>query len=150
LLIPIALVFDVLDGRIARWRHSASSLGRELDSLADVISFGVAPAAIAFAAGVNSGLDQVILIFFALCGLSRLARYNVTAESLSAQTGKVEYFEGAPIPTSVIPLGLLMLLFYRGHLYPVSPFGLEFHLPVLLFFISGCLMISKTLRIPKP
>jgi CDP-diacylglycerol--serine O-phosphatidyltransferase len=150
LLIPIALVFDVLDGRVARWRHSASSLGRELDSLADVISFGVAPAAIAFAAGVNSSLDQVILIYFALCGLSRLARYNVTAESLSAQTGKVEYFEGTPIPTSVIPLGLLTLLFYRGNLYPISPLGLEFHLPVLLFFISGCLMISKTLKIPKP
>ncbi|MGH9833123.1 MAG: CDP-diacylglycerol--serine O-phosphatidyltransferase [Blastocatellia bacterium] len=149
-LIPVALVFDVLDGRIARWRHSDSSLGRELDSLADVISFGVAPAAIAFAAGVNSHLDQVILIFFALCGLSRLARYNVTAESLSAQSGKVEYFEGTPIPISVIPLGLLMLLFYRGNLYPVDLFGLEFHLPVLLFFISGCLMISKTLRIPKP
>jgi CDP-diacylglycerol--serine O-phosphatidyltransferase len=150
LLIPVALVFDVLDGRIARWRHSASSLGRELDSLADVISFGVAPAAIAFAAGLNSSLDQVILIYFALCGLSRLARYNITAESLSAQTGKVEYFEGTPIPTSVVPLGLLMLFFDRGNLYPVALLGIEFHLPVLLFFISGCLMISKTLRMPKP
>jgi CDP-diacylglycerol--serine O-phosphatidyltransferase len=150
LLIPVALVFDVLDGRVARWRHSASSLGRELDSLADVISFGVAPAAIAFAAGVDSRLDQLILIYFALCGLSRLARYNVTAEALSAQTGKVEYFEGTPIPTSIVPLGLLMLAFYRGNLYPVDLFGVEFHLPVLLFFISGCLMISKTLRIPKP
>jgi CDP-diacylglycerol--serine O-phosphatidyltransferase len=149
-LIPIALVFDALDGRVARWRHSASPLGRELDSLADVISFGVAPAAIAFAAGVNSSLDQLILLFFAACGLSRLARYNVTAESLSAQTGKVEYFEGAPIPTSLVPLGLLMLAFYRGNLYPVDLFGVEFHLPVLLFFISGCLMISKTLKIPKP
>jgi CDP-diacylglycerol--serine O-phosphatidyltransferase len=149
-LIPIALVFDVLDGRIARWRHSASPLGRELDSLADVISFGVAPAAIAFAIGVDSRLDQLILVYFALCGLSRLARYNVTAESFAAQTGKVEYFEGTPIPTSVIPLGLLMLLYYLGNLYPVSLLGIEFHLPVLLFFISGSLMISKTLRIPKP
>jgi CDP-diacylglycerol--serine O-phosphatidyltransferase len=52
--VPVAQVFDVLDGRIARWRHAASPMGRELDSLADVISFGVAPAAIAFAAGVNS------------------------------------------------------------------------------------------------
>jgi CDP-diacylglycerol--serine O-phosphatidyltransferase len=150
LLIPLALVFDVLDGRVARWRHTASALGRELDSLADVISFGVAPAAIAFAVGLNSGLDQIILIYFAVCGLSRLARYNVTAEALSAQTGKVEYFEGTPIPTSIIPLGLLLLLFHRGSLYPASFLGLRFHAPVALFFISGSLMISKTIRIPKP
>ena len=150
LLIPLALVFDVLDGRVARWRHSASSLGRELDSLADVISFGVAPAAIAFAVGLNSRLDQIILIYFAVCGLSRLARYNVTAESLSARSGKVEYFEGTPIPTSVVPLGLLMLLFYRRDLYPATFLGLGFHWPVALFFLSGCLMVSKTIRIPKP
>ncbi len=148
-LIPLAFVLDVLDGRIARWRRSASPMGRELDSLADVISFGVAPAAIAFAIGINSPLDQIVLIFFALCGLSRLARYNVSAESLSTTAGKVKYFEGTPIPTSVVPLGLLILAFYRGNLYPVSFLGVDFHLPVLLFFISGCLMISKTLRIPK-
>ena len=150
LLIPLALVFDVLDGRIARWRHSASPLGRELDSLADVISFGVAPAAIAFAIGVNTSLDQIILIYFTLCGLSRLARYNVTAESMSAAAGKVTYFEGTPIPTSVVPLGLLMLLFHWGNLYPASLLGLNFHWPAALFFISGSLMISKTIRIPKP
>ncbi len=150
LLIPVALVFDALDGRVARWRHMSSTLGRELDSLADMISFGVAPAAIAFAVGLNTGLDQIILIYFAVCGLSRLARYNVTAESLSTTTGKVEYFEGTPIPTSVVPLGLLMLFFYRGNLYPANLFGLDFHWPVALFFISGCLMISRTIRIPKP
>jgi CDP-diacylglycerol---serine O-phosphatidyltransferase len=150
LLIPLALVFDVLDGRIARWRHMSSALGRELDSLADMISFGVAPAAIAFAVGLNTGLDQAILIYFAVCGLSRLARYNVTADSLSATTGRVEYFEGTPIPTSVVPLGLLMLLFHRGNLYPANLFGLDFHWPVALFFISGCLMVSRTIRIPKP
>jgi len=150
LLIPLALVFDVLDGRIARWRHMSSAIGRELDSLADMISFGVAPAAIAFAVGLNTGLDQAILIYFAVCGLSRLARYNVTAESLSATTGRVEYFEGTPIPTSLVPLGLLMLLFHRGNLYPANLFGLDFHWPVALFFISGCLMVSRTIRIPKP
>src|SRR5215475_13367466 len=150
LLIPIALIFDLLDGRIARWRHMSSALGKELDSLADMISFGVAPAAIAFAAGLNTGPDQIILIYFAMCGLSRLARYNITADSLSATTGKVEYFEGTPIPTSVIPLGLLMIFFHQGNLYPARSFGLDFHWPVLLFFISGCLMVSRTVRIPKP
>jgi CDP-diacylglycerol--serine O-phosphatidyltransferase len=149
-LVPAALIFDVLDGRIARWRHAASPMGRELDSLADVISFGVAPAAIAFAAGVNTRLDQLSLLFFAMCGLSRLARYNVTAESLSAQKGKVEYFEGTPIPTSVVPLGLLMLAFYSGNLYPIELAGVTWHAIALLFLVSGALMISKTLRIPKP
>ena len=82
-LVLLALVFDVLDGRIARWRHHASPMGRELDSLADVISFGVAPAGIAFAAGLRSALDQIILMYFVGCGLSRLARFNVTAETLA-------------------------------------------------------------------
>ena len=150
LLIPLALLLDVLDGRIARWRHQASPLGRELDSLADVISFGVAPAAIAYAAGLDTVLDALGLTFFALCGLSRLARYNITAEALSADTGKVTYFEGTPIPTSIVPLGILMLAFHRGALYPVRVVGLEFHLVTLVFVVSGMLMISKTLRIPKP
>jgi len=150
LLIPLALLFDVLDGRIARWRHQASALGRELDSLADVISFGVAPAAIAFAAGLDTGLDTLGLTFFALCGLSRLARYNITAEALSAETGKVGYFEGTPIPTSIVPLGILMVAFHRAMLLPVRFLSLEFHLIALVFVLSGMLMISKTLRIPKP
>jgi CDP-diacylglycerol---serine O-phosphatidyltransferase len=149
-LVPVALMFDVLDGRIARGRHAASALGRELDSLADVVSFGVAPASIAFAAGVDTLLDQVILLYFVGCGVSRLARYNVTAESLSTRTGRVEYFEGTPIPTSIIPLGLLMLAFYGGSLYRVSVLGVEWHAVALLFLVSGSLMISKTLRIPKP
>ena len=83
LLVPVALVFDILDGRIARWRHAASALGRELDSLADVISFGVAPAGIAYAAGLTSLVDQFILLYFVGCGLSRLARFNITAEALA-------------------------------------------------------------------
>jgi CDP-diacylglycerol--serine O-phosphatidyltransferase len=150
LLIPVALVLDVLDGRIARWRHTASPMGRELDSLADVVSFGVAPAAIAFAAGVNTPSDQVILLFFAGCGVSRLARYNVTAEQLSGRESQVEYFEGTPIPTSIVPLGVLILAFYNGNLYRVDLLGVEWHLITLLFLASGSLMISKTLRIPKP
>jgi len=149
-LVLVALLFDVLDGRIARWRHHASPMGRELDSLADVISFGVAPAGIAFAAGLQSALDQVILMYFVGCGLSRLARYNVTAEALSTETGKVRHFEGTPIPTSLGPLALLLLAFHRGTLYPVVVGGLELHLVSLLFLLSGSLMISKTLKVPKP
>jgi CDP-diacylglycerol--serine O-phosphatidyltransferase len=150
LLVPLALVFDVLDGRIARWRHGGSPMGRELDSLADVISFGVAPAGIAFAAGLDRMVDQLVLMYFVGCGVSRLARYNVTAADLSRETGKVTHFEGTPIPTSVVPLGLLMLAFHYRTLYPVRVLGLELHLVTLLFLLSGSLMISKTLRIPKP
>jgi CDP-diacylglycerol--serine O-phosphatidyltransferase len=149
-LVLVALLLDVLDGRIARWLHYASPMGRELDSLADVISFGVAPAGIAFAAGLQSVLDQIILMYFVGCGLSRLARYNITAEALSTETGKVSHFEGTPIPTSIVPLGLLLLASHRQALFPVMVAGLELHLVSLLFLLSGSLMISKTLKIPKP
>src|SRR2546423_6372111 len=92
---PVAFVFDVLDGRIARSRRTHSALGRELDSLADVISFGVAPAALAFAAGLSGGWDWFALVYFVCCGVSRLARFNVTAEALAqgSDSGKVAYFE---------------------------------------------------------
>src|SRR5262249_3772129 len=139
-----------LGGRIARWRHAASPLGRELDSLADVISFGVAPATIGYAAGLDTWVDRIILLFFSMCGLSRLARFNITAEGLANGEGKVKYFEGTPIPTSVVPLGLLVLAFATGNLYRVEVPGAAFHAIALLFLLSGCLMISKTLHIPKP
>jgi CDP-diacylglycerol--serine O-phosphatidyltransferase len=150
LLVPLAVGFDVLDGRIARWRHRVSPLGRELDSLADLISFGVAPAAIAYAVGLNTVVDQIVLVYFVLCGLSRLARYNVTADSLADAEGKVRYFEGTPIPTSVLPLFLLLLAYHRDQLLPVTVLGTSFHLTVILFALSGSMMISKTLHVPKP
>lgn len=154
-LAPAAFIFDVLDGRIARARHQHSALGRELDSLSDVISFGVAPAALGFAAGMQGGWDVAALIYFVCCGVSRLARYNVTAESLSAGSDKVKYFEGTPIPTSVLLTGVLAFAAWQerigdtlyGGVYDVGPWNL--HPLVLLFALSGSLMISKTLRIPK-
>ena len=150
LLVPVAGCFDLLDGRVARWRHEASPIGRELDSLADVISFGVAPASIAFAAGLQSGVDQLILMYFVGCGVSRLARYNITAEALAARGEKVRYFEGTPIPTGIVPLGILLLVSHLERLSTVTVLGLELHLVSLLFLLSGSLMISRTIRIPKP
>lgn len=152
---PAALVFDVLDGRIARWRQQSSVLGRELDSLADVISFGVGPATLAFAAGMQGGWDAVALIYFVCCGVSRLARYNVTAETLSAGGDKVAYFEGTPIPTSVSLTAVLAVAMWQGAVgdalwggaWQLGPWVL--HPLVLLFVLSGTLMASKTLRIPK-
>ena len=152
---PAALIFDVLDGRVARWRNQHSALGRELDSLADIISFGVAPAALAFAAGLRGGWDLIVLVYFVCCGVSRLARFNVTAESLSAGADKVAYFEGTPIPTTVLLTAMLAFCGWRGRLdenvfwgaWTLGPWAL--HPLVLLFALSGSLMISKTLRIPK-
>jgi len=154
-LAPAAFAFDVLDGRIARARHQHSALGRELDSLSDVISFGVAPAALAYAAGLQGGWDVAALIYFVCCGVSRLARYNVTAESLAAGADKVAYFEGTPIPTSVLLTGLLALAAWQerlgsalwGGVVEAGPWAL--HPLALLFVLSGSLMISKTLHIPK-
>src|SRR6478752_650838 len=138
-LAPAAFIFDVLDGRIARARHQHSALGRELDSLSDVISFGVAPAALGFAAGLQGGWDAAALIYFVCCGVSRLARYNVTAEQLSGASGKVKYFEGTPIPTSVVLTALLAFAAWNGRIgdeiywgvWSIGPW--ELHPLVLLF-----------------
>ena len=152
---PAAFVFDVLDGRIARWRQTSSALGRELDSLADVISFGVAPAALAYASGMTGAWDALVLVYFVCCGVSRLARYNVTAEAMSGETGKVSHFEGTPIPTSVLLTAILALFAWRGQVGAALPGGVwtiaggDLHPLVLLFALSGTLMVSKTLRIPK-
>ena len=154
-LAPAAFIFDVFDGRIARHRQTHSALGRELDSLADIISFGLGPAALAYAAGMSGGWDAVLFMYFVCCGVSRLARYNVTAESLSAGADKVAYFEGTPIPTSVALTAVLALAAWQGSIgdslwggvWWIGPWAL--HPLVALFALSGTLMISKTLRIPK-
>ncbi len=152
---PAALLFDWFDGHVARWRHQQSLLGRELDSLADIISFGVAPAALGFAAGLRGGWDWLALTYFVCCGVSRLARYNVTAERLSAGGEKVAYFEGTPIPTTAVLTGMLALAAWQdrlgeqlyGGVWTIGPGDL--HPLSLMFVLSGTLMISKTLRIPK-
>ncbi len=153
-LVLAALVFDIFDGRVARWRQKSSLLGRELDSLADVISFGVAPALIAYGVGMQGLWDRVVLAFFVACGVSRLARFNVTAEAMSAGGDKVKYFEGTPIPTSMLLVALLWAAAAMGaighHLWGGSMkiAGFTLHPLVLLYLLSGSLMISR-IRIPK-
>ncbi len=153
-LVLAALVFDVLDGRVARWQHKSSALGRELDSLADIISFGVAPAVIAYGCGMQGLYDRIVLVYFVACGVSRLARFNVTAEALSEGGDKVKYFEGTPIPTSIFLVGLLALAASQGAVGPhlwggsVRLAGFTLHPLVLLFAVSGSLMISR-IKIPK-
>ena len=153
-LLPVALVFDFADGRVARWRARSSMLGADLDSLADVISFGLAPAALGFAVGLRGALDVALLLYFVACGISRLARFNATAVALSDESGKVKYFEGTPIPTSVFIVLLLAALHFLGRLEP-EPWlgqweiaGLVLHPLTLIYLASGSAMIS-TIRVPK-
>ncbi len=157
-LLPLALVCDVLDGYVARLdRRRQSTLGGDLDSLADVISFGVAPAVLGFTVGLRGGWDMLILTYFVVCGVSRLARFNATAAALADQTtGKVKYFEGTPIPTSVVIVAVLAVAFWAGRTgdalwlgsWRIGPALL--HPLTLLYAASGSAMISATLRIPKP
>ena len=154
-LVLAALIFDVFDGRIARWRQKSSALGRELDSLADVISFGVAPAIIAYGCGMQGLYDRIVLAYFVACGVSRLARYNVTAEEISQGTGKVTYFEGTPIPTSFLLVIVLTAAAAYGAVGQnmwfgaIALWGFTLHPLALMFGVSGSLMISR-IRIPKP
>lgn len=153
-----AFVFDALDGYVARLKTSRQSrLGADLDSLADIVSFGVAPAVLGYTLGLRGLWDTVFLTYFVCCGISRLARFNVTAASLTnVATGKVKYFEGLPIPTSVFLVMGLALLFWLD-LTGEQTFlggqtqilGRHFHPFSLLFAVSGSLMIS-TIRVPKP
>lgn len=158
ILLPVALVLDVLDGYVARLNTKRQSiLGADLDSLADVISFGVAPAVLGFTLGLRGGWDMAILTYFVVCGVSRLARFNVTASALSdAATGKVKYFEGTPIPTSIVIVVMLGIAQYLGRVDDQIWFGQVKIGPALLhplslvYGVSGSAMISATLRIPKP
>jgi CDP-diacylglycerol--serine O-phosphatidyltransferase len=157
-LLPLALVCDVLDGYVARLdRRRQSTLGGDLDSLADVISFGVAPAVLGFTVGLRGGWDMLVLTYFVVCGVSRLARFNATAATLADETtGKVKYFEGTPIPTSIVIVVLLAVAFWVDRTgdalwlgaWRIGPAVL--HPLALVYAASGSAMISATLRIPKP
>jgi CDP-diacylglycerol--serine O-phosphatidyltransferase len=155
-LIPVAFILDGFDGWVARKRQAWSAIGADMDSLADVVSFGVAPAALAYTLGMRGGWDMVLLVYFVVCGISRLARYNVTSEALADEsTGKVKYFEGTPIPTSLLLVALLGWAFGIDAVHAdlwggeTRILGWLLHPVSLVFAVSGSLMIS-TIRIPKP
>lgn len=215
-------IFDLLDGKVARWRNSSSMLGQELDSLADSLSFGAAPAFAAFTLGLRLPLDTLLLTLFVCAGIARLARFNVTTASVPHDAkGKAQYFEGLPIPSSLVLVGGMAICLLAGRVEPGGlpivlakergalagkgltftaslrevipganlgkgiPFGtlgvdgtqyvtkylnnfsflrqhkdvvdtiasfanLEVHTLSLLFGIWAILMVSKTLRVPKP
>jgi CDP-diacylglycerol--serine O-phosphatidyltransferase len=122
------------------------------------VSFGVSPAAAAFSLGLRTPVDHLLLAFFVLCGLTRLARFNVTAALVPKDaTGKAKFFEGTPIPMSLGIVQIMAYWVYKGWTLEQVPLGLwlegtafEFHPVVAMFILHGCLMVSKTLHVPKP
>lgn len=124
------------------------------------ISFGVSPAVCAFALGLRTPIDQLVLTFFVLCGLTRLARFNVTVAALPKDaTGKSRYFEGTPIPTTLAIAACMAYCVHRRWVLddiPLGARGIEgvhwwaFHPIIGVFALHGCAMVSKTIHIPKP
>ena len=125
-LILGSMLLDALDGKVAAWMHEKNALGRELDSLADLVSFGVAPAVLFYTLAPHALITTTILLVFISCGMLRLARYNISSG---------QGFEGVPITVN----GLLFpaLIFLSIHwplLYPYWPF---------VFLTMGGLMVSS-------
>jgi len=152
--IGIAVLLDGLDGLIARMTHTTSDFGREMDSLADVISFGIAPAVLAFAWGVqfvDSGLapqlqhqlfqaGYFIAFLFLLCGAARLARFNVQKNPVPKNPGHPnrKYFVGLPIPGAA---GTVAAVVYGCDAEPIRgwPFAVVW---LALLALLGFLMVS--------
>jgi len=129
--IGIAMLLDVLDGRIARMTNSASDFGLQLDSLADVISFGIAPSILAFVWGLSTVDHQVgwIAAFaFAICGAMRLARFNI-------QTEHFRHFVGLPIPAAGGTIAAIVYFFgdpIENPFYAILMSGAVFLLSILM------------------
>jgi CDP-diacylglycerol--serine O-phosphatidyltransferase len=133
--IGFAVLFDGLDGSIARMTNTTSEFGRELDSLADVISFGIAPAMLAYVWGVHfvSGpmgaawIDQLhragkfVAFLFLVCGAARLARFNIQKNPIPKNPGKPhrKYFVGLAIPAGA---GMVAAMVYAFDSYPITSF----------------------------
>ena len=155
LAIGFAVLFDGLDGRIARMTHTTSAFGRELDSLADVITFGVAPAILAYIWGfrmlpltVSPYLRERVMHFgvlacflFLICGASRLARFNVSVNPQPRNPGRPDrkYFVGMPIPAGAGVLASIVHGFRGSPIY--NPWVSLVWLGLILF--TGVLMVSS-------
>jgi CDP-diacylglycerol--serine O-phosphatidyltransferase len=152
--ILLAIPFDSLDGRIARMTNTASDFGRELDSLADVITFGVAPSLLAWVWGFRSLPDTMnadlrvhlmqaggfICFLFLIGGASRLARFNISHDPKPRNPGRPDrkYFVGMPIPAAA---GLLAATVHFFGGYPVTEWWVA--IPwMCLVGLSGFLMVS--------
>ncbi len=141
----IALLFsgilDTLDGRIARLIKGTSKVGKELDSLTDVVSFGVAPAFIMYFWTMNElgKLGWLIVLIYVVCTALRLARYNITTHEENA-LWKENFFEGVPSPAAAL-LVMLPLVFYKAEIFFFDQY--QILIVSALFIITSFLMISK-------
>ncbi|WP_158749584.1 CDP-diacylglycerol--serine O-phosphatidyltransferase [Acidobacterium sp. S8] len=154
LAIGFAIPFDALDGRIARMTNTTSDFGKELDSLADVITFGVAPSILAFTWGFRMlpamgnpdfrqkivQLGAFVCFLFLLCGASRLARFNISHDPVPKNPGRPgrKYFVGMPIPASAGVIAAV-IHFFKG--VPISINWVAIIWMVLVGLI-GFLMVS--------
>jgi len=148
--IGAAFLLDGLDGRIARMTNTTSDFGREMDSLADVISFGIAPAVLAFAWGVQfvaAGFGDALhnagyffAFLFLMCGAARLARFNIQKNPVPKNPGRPDrkYFVGMPIPAAA---GMVAAVVYAADGYPIAWWPLAVAWLALLALLSF-LMIS--------
>ena len=152
--IGAAVFFDGLDGRIARMTNTTSDFGREMDSLADVISFGIAPAVLAYAWGVKFldpslghrlhdqtlRVGSFVAFMFLLCGSARLARFNVQKNPIPSNPGRPnrKYFVGLPIPAAA---GMVASVVYASDGEPVMWWPLTVAWLALLALLSF-LMVS--------
>ncbi len=129
-LILLALVFDGLDGRIARMTNTTSQFGVEFDSLADIISFGIAPAMLLyFFIGHEFGRFGILVsALYVIFGAIRLARFNISTAKTDPNV-----FIGLPIPTAAVFVSMWILLFYK--------YNLEDYCMVLLFLALGVAML---------
>ena len=140
LAIIIAAVIDGLDGRIARLIKGASKVGKELDSLTDVISFGVAPAFIMYFWKLNElgRVGWLICLIYVICVALRLARFNVSSEA--EPSWRDNFFEGIPSPAGGV-IVLIPLIFSFSDL---NIFNLNYNIIVPIFFImTSILLIIK-------
>lgn len=154
LLILLACVFDILDGRVARWSGGDSAFGREFDSLADVVSFGVAPAFLVHrivlekvfndnGLGIFQGHPEIgwfISSIYLLCGAFRLARFNCLAAQPDPGNGKE--FIGCPIPVAAGTVASITLFLIWWDEKEFRQGNWRYALPVLMVFLS-VLMVSK-------
>jgi len=135
-LIMVAAFFDGIDGRVARLTKTTTRFGLELDSLADVISFGVAPAVLMYlwALSPYGRIGWIGAFVFVACGALRLARFNI-------QTGTIDprRFTGLPIPAAAVIVATTVLFFHKIELNPA-----DFMLPLLvLTYVISCMMVSS-------
>ncbi len=137
-LIVLAGFFDVLDGMMARLTKSTSLFGVELDSLSDIVSFGVAPSYLVYAFGLHQFgmLGSIVASLPAICGAVRLARFNVTFEGT-----KKDYFVGMPIPVQAITIVALILNFRNAEWFSeISMSNISLLMPITI--LLAFLMIS--------